>query len=180
MLSFNNIYRWDYDDAGNYSSNYGQSRAYLKHDITSLLNGNIYYALRDIPANTAFSLTNWGGMANYNGIQKPHFLWIPSYNATIDHIPKVKKIQFGDGYTQRSQDGINNQLITAELIFDLRTTQEACAILHFLKARRGVESFLFSLPAPYTRGLFVCSQWQHSVPFKNNHAIRGKFDEVII
>ena len=48
-----------------------------------------------------------------------------------------------------SNDGINNILLPFTLIFDKRSNSQARAILHFLDARRGSESFIMTPPPPF-------------------------------
>jgi phage-related protein len=152
--------------------------SYSKNDIVKK-DGLYYYAVKDVPAGATFSLSQWGGYVQLNQIQnKPYFLWKPSYNSPVDHAPRVKVIQFADGYEQRIPDGINNTLLTLNLNFELRDSNEARAILHFLYTRKAVETFAFTPPAPYADvKLFVCKEWTHNEVFFNNHSIRAKFEE---
>jgi phage-related protein len=154
---------------------------YQKNEIVKK-DGLYYYALRDIPSNTSFSTTYWGGVAQLNAVTfKPEFIWKPSYNSPADHSPKVRSIQFADGYEQRIPDGLNNNLLILNLTFELRDLPEAAAILHFLHTRKGSESFVFTPPAPYAeRKKFICKDWSHNEVFFNNHSIRAKFEERVV
>jgi phage-related protein len=167
MLSIFNVTEWD------------QGRVYQQNDAV-LKAGKYYYALRDVPASQLFNSFYWGGYPTTPATPtaKPVFIWKPSYNVSVNHTPRIKSIQFGDGYEQRIQDGINNQLLNLEMSFDLRTRQESSAILHFFYARNGVESFLYTPNAPYgTQKKFICKEWAHSELFLDNHSVRVKFEE---
>ncbi len=134
---------------------------------------------------TLYNFTNnfanlWGGLAlDTNGETKPEFIWVPSYNLTVNNNPRVKSIKFGDGYEQRLKDGINNSLLELDLSFENRSLSMTTAILHFLYTRQGTESFLFTPLSPYaTQKRFVCRSWTDTFVFYDNYTIRAKFEEV--
>ena len=145
-----------------------------------------YYALQDIywnqnwdPEDALHGATYWGGMTNYNGRHKPNFIWKSSYNASSQKAPVVKSIRFGDGYEQRIKDGVSHNLLLADLEFAQRSETETSAILHFLEARGGTESFVFKPSPPYDKaGLYVCRNWSSSYVFYDNYSIKGQFEEV--
>lgn len=156
------------------------NQAYKKHDFVVYEDGLIYYALLDLGAGTEWNTSYWGGVTYVNGEYVPEFIWKPSYNNNVAFAPRVLSIQFGDGYEQRVADGINNSLINLDYNFDLRSTNEATAILHFLNYRKSVESFYYTPPAPYSsRLLFICKEWSHTEIFYNNHSVRTRFEQRI-
>jgi phage-related protein len=57
--------------------------------------------------------------------------------------------RFGDGYSQRLPDGINNTLLMLDLSFRGRSQSEILEISEFLSAHRGAYSFQFAVPAPF-------------------------------
>tara|TARA_R110002051_G_C8691599_1_gene493132 strand:- start:627 stop:1217 length:591 start_codon:yes stop_codon:yes gene_type:complete len=141
-----------------------------------------YYALADT-SGTVFpesDTANWGG---YTTVGKnkfvPLFLWKPSYNISTKHNPRVNVVKFGNGYEQRNQDGLFSGLIGMDITFEKRTEKEARAILHFLKARKSVESFsIKELPNLYgdnTAGgyvkRFVCPSFSSNYVFYNNYTV---------
>jgi phage-related protein len=153
-------------------------------------NVKYYYALKDLAANTSVTdTTSWGGItkrtgnANIDGSDTmPEFLWVPSYNISVNSSPKSNKIVFGNGYEQRFQDGIYNNLIKLDVSFEMRGDLESRAILHFLKARKGVESFLVkNLPPIYADGnykkRFYCPSFSSRFTFHGNHSIKATFIE---
>lgn len=161
-------------------STWSNSTTYNIHDIVKY-NSLFYYAkmgnnLNKIPnENSVF----WGGTKVYNGIIKPHFIFTPSYNHSVNIEPRVRNVQFGDGYEQSIPDGINNTLMVLEVNFDLRSEHEARAINHFLEKRRGSESFVFTPTPPYNlEKLFKCRGWSSNFVFYDNYSIRCRFDEV--
>jgi phage-related protein len=162
---------------------------YSKNDIvlgdgsvSGTTSGKFYYNLGNgnliRPDNTG-GQAYWGGSTIHNGSPKSHFFWKPSYSASLNKNPKVKSIRFGDGYEQRVQDGINNNLAFLDLTFDNRSEIEAAAILHFLEIRKGQESFVFTPHAPYNKaGLYLCRGWDSSFVFYDNYSIKLQLEEV--
>ena len=148
-----------------------------------------YYALKNVPQNGGISITDdayWGGYKAVTTNSKktiPEFLWTPSYNVSVNHQPKVNSIVFGNGYEQRIPDGIYSTLISINLSFDMRTESESRAIVHFLKTRKGTESFAVkNLPAIYQDGdayskRFICSTFNSNFSFADNYNIKATFNE---
>lgn len=168
--------------------NWANSTSYNVNDIVKY-NSSYYYALISHTSHASKTFPNvlvdnpelWGGVGidPVNSASKPQFIWIPSYNSNTNTTPRVKKIQFGDGYEQRIRDGINSILLDIDLPFDNRSDAEATAILHFLHEKEATKSFLFTHSPPYnTVKRFVCRSWTHSRVFYDNNSIKVKFEEV--
>jgi phage-related protein len=165
-----------------YSVNtWSSSTTYNIHDFVKY-GDKYYYSLINGNNNNAPSDTSlyWGGVTSYNGQTKPKFIFKPSYNNSVSFTPAAKLIRFGDGYEQRVSDGIHNTLLGLNLIFDLRTETETSAINHFLKERKGVESFVYTPQVPFDYAkLFVCREWETTNIFFNNYTIQARFEEVV-
>ncbi|WP_223644380.1 phage tail protein [Corallococcus sp. EGB] len=71
------------------------------------------------------------------------FPYTPDYGAQADSVPRVRKAQFGEGYTQRSGDGLNPVLRRWALQFSSLSKVDADGLEAFLRARAGVEAFEF-------------------------------------
>lgn len=74
------------------------------------------------------------------------FLYAPSFSIPSTMMPRVRRAQFGDGYEQRSQDGINVLLQKWSLTFENRAKSDADEIEGFLRAHGGVTAFEFVAP----------------------------------
>ncbi|WP_375745373.1 phage tail protein [Corallococcus interemptor] len=74
------------------------------------------------------------------------FPFTPDYGAQADSVPRVRKAQFGEGYTQRSGDGLNPVLRRWARQFSSLTKLDADSLESFLRARVGVEPFEFVTP----------------------------------
>ena len=139
-----------------------------------------YYSLNDGNTDTpSASSASWGGVSSFNGITKPKFVWRTNYAPLAQHEPSTLNIQFEGGYSQRITTEINSDLLKLNVSFELRTEKEAAAIIHFLFAKNGRESFLFTPSPPHDlQKLFICRQWNDAYLFYNNHKIDAIFQEV--
>ena len=63
------------------------------------------------------------------------FTYMPDWGATPELTPRVRSVQFGDGYSQDAPDGLNPILPTWKLNFTKRTQAEAQAIYSWLVAQ---------------------------------------------
>ena len=163
-------------------------RTYKTHDIvTHSLNGKkkYFYSLQDHSSDggstPGLNSAYWAGHSYHllTSKLKPSFIWRPSYNLVVSATPLVIRTKFGDGYEQRTIDGINSLLLEADLSFEARGSKETAAILHFFSARKAQESFLLTLPHPYDLPkLYVCRAWSSNYVFYDNYSIRAKIEEV--
>jgi len=144
-----------------------------------------YYCIKTVAASSNISHANatyWGGWTISNYASIPHFIWTPSYNLSVNHNPRTNSVVFGNGYEQRTPDGIYTGLIKMDVTLDLRNQAESSAILHFLKTRKGVESFIIkNLPPIYADGTykkrFVCPNFNSNFTFHDNYSIKTTFVE---
>jgi phage-related protein len=164
---------------------------YSKYNRVLGSDGKYYYSIIDSnlgagnnPVTPANLQVNWDGYILLNSVLYPNFFWKPSYTSKILNSPKVKINSFGNGYQQRVQDGLNNNLIEFSLAFDNRSENETVSILYFLKQRAGNESFIYNLPTIYAKSnlnlntSFICLQWTVDFVSYNNYSINTQFIEV--
>mgnify|MGYP001188565944 FL=1 len=162
---------------------------FVENDIREYpSNSNQYwYSLRDATSDSStptVGSVQWGGRTTFaiqsasNTTNVPEFIWTPSYNQSAEISPRVLTVRFGDGYTQRTPDGINNNLLNLDLTFENRSEKEATAIAHFLNVRRGAEAFAYTPPSPYaTQKLFICKSFSSTFVFNDNFTVSAKFEE---
>lgn len=84
------------------------------------------------------------------------FTWDPQ-TASKTVTPRVLKAEFGDGYTQRTGDGINNSPREYALTFQA-VAATIFAIDAFLQAENGVTAFDWT-PPDGTVGRWICESW---------------------
>ena len=105
------------------------------------------------------------------------FSFSPSYEATEASKPRVHKFASGDGYEQRVRFGLRTDPKEWSLTFMNRTDTERDAILAFLEARAGVESFDWTSPRGIA-GKYVCEEWDANLLNYNNNTVTAKFRQV--
>jgi len=105
------------------------------------------------------------------------FTYTASFEATESSKPRVRKFQAGDGYEQRIRFSLHTDPKEWSLIFSERTDTERDAILAFLEARAGVESFDWTTPRGIT-GKYVCEEWQVTLSAYNFNTIQATFRQV--
>lgn len=105
------------------------------------------------------------------------FDWAPTlsnYSGTTT--AKARSAQFDDGYQQRVADGINN----ISSVFNLQWIGDETkirAILAFLRARAGAESFFWTPPLWDDAGLFYSETWSEPVPNGTQYTITATFQQ---
>lgn len=91
---------------------------------------------------------------------KQIFTWFPDEGSSLSAQPAVETTKFGDGYELRTSFSINTTPDKWSLTFT-RAAVEAKAILAFLKAHGGKDSFAWETPNQED-GLYVCREWKLS------------------
>lgn len=84
--------------------------------------------------------------------------------------------RFGDGYTQRSSDGINPVRRDWTLVFGQITDATSAAIDSFLEANVG-QSITWTPPGG-TALKFVCNDWSRQVNGPDKNQMQAVFEQV--
>jgi phage-related protein len=84
----------------------------------------------------------------------------PTYQTSTGEKPRVLRAEFGDGYSQRTIDGLNSLKVEGTLNFDGLTVEQADDIIDFCRARNGSEAFYFTLPREDDPRKFICTDWK--------------------
>jgi phage-related protein len=174
---YDNILSWDSGTSYNkFNIVKGSDNRYYYSRINSNTNNN--------PTTASNLQSSWDGYISLNGTLYPNFWWKSSYNLNVNNKPRLKINQFGNGYQQRVNDGLNNSLIEFRIIFENRNETETVSILHFFSERNGQESFVYNLPTIYSKSnsnlntRFVCFEWNSNYISYNNYSIEATFLEV--
>lgn len=101
----------------------------------------------------------------------------PTYGAQKTSQPKIRQVQFGDGYVQRLTFGLNQDLKTWNLTFEVSET-DADTIETFLEARGGSEYFTWTPPDETTSYKWICLNWSKTIPYLNRATIQATFQQV--
>jgi phage-related protein len=106
------------------------------------------------------------------------FTWAADYGASKEKKPVVKRIQFGDGYSQRATFGLNTSPQKWSLRFSSISTSVADAIDAFLEAAGGVSTFDWTPPDTVTAGKFICESWTRTIDRFGLYTITATFEQV--
>ena len=111
-----------------------------------------------------------------NGVPPP-----AHYGTSREAAPKLRSVQFGDGYEQIAPDGLNHNLLKLDVSFSTLTAAERAALCAFLDARGGHEPFKWTGPAPYdVEKFYRCREWQEGWDEFDKETVSARFDEVVI
>ena len=105
------------------------------------------------------------------------FDWISDYGIQTNAKPRIREAQFGDGYSQRSADGLNSHRRTWNLKFTARRGVYADAIDDFLKARKGGVEWFWWTPLRSPPVKVTCRTWNKEEHSFNNVDITAEFVE---
>lgn len=83
----------------------------------------------------------------------------PFYSSTASMEFRTREANFGDGYTQRSGDGLNTEIETIPLIWNTLTESEYNTIIDFLKEREGYKAFNFTAPGQSSSKKWICKKY---------------------
>ena len=105
------------------------------------------------------------------------FTYVPDYGASVTYKPAVTKIQFGDGYSQRTAQGINSVKRVWQLSFNNRSTADSDAMLAFFASMKGATSFDWTPPTGVV-GKFICQEWSSNASAYEGWNVSATFEEV--
>ena len=102
----------------------------------------------------------------------------PVFSAIKTSNPKIRRVQFGDGYEQRVRFGLNQNPKEWSLTFD-QTTEDANVIAAFLDARAN-DSNSFDWTPPYETQSYkwVCESWTREIYNPHRARINATFRQV--
>lgn len=108
---------------------------------------------------------------------------IPDKTLTRNNRPRVIKIQFGDGYEQRVQEGINNITQNFSVTFNNRPKAEIDDIMAFLDNKAGTTAFDFTYPDTNASGnertvKVVCEDYSQTYSFDDFYSCTATFRRV--
>lgn len=102
----------------------------------------------------------------------------PSQGSGVNLKPRVNEVKFGDGYSQRSPDGLNNLPASYNLMWKNITETERVTLCAFLLARKGSESFDWVTPNSGGTFKFICRDWSWTYGEYNLVDLRATFEQV--
>ncbi|CAJ0610674.1 unnamed protein product [Cylicocyclus nassatus] len=102
---------------------------------------------------------------------------IPSVGSSVNSSARVLVADFGDGYSQRAADGINNIDTTVSLQWNNLTGTQANSIDNFFMQMGGYESFYYTLPTESIAKKWTCEKWDKS--YQTGELMAEKIKSVI-
>ena len=110
--------------------------------------------------------------------QGNEFTWIPSYGSDSESEHKILDAAFGDGYRLRAGIGINSIADSWNLNFMHRSGLEKSAIIDFLRARSGGQSFYWKPYDDITTIMVFCKKWKSVADEYDSFNITCVFERV--
>ncbi len=107
----------------------------------------------------------------------------PDKQFTRTNNPRVHLVQFGDGYEQRLQNGINSLNQEISVSFATRPKAEIDDLVAFFESLAGVTKFRFDI-ADTNAGSdtetikVVCSEWEQSWEYDDYYTLDATFRRV--
>ena len=108
---------------------------------------------------------------------------VPDRTFTQAYKPNVLKVQFGDGYEQRIQEGINNIKHTFSVTFNNRPKADIDDITAFFINKGGTTAFNFTYPDSNIGGgektvKVVCEDFNQSYSYDDFYSCTATFRRV--
>ncbi|WP_266032587.1 phage tail protein [Brucella intermedia] len=97
--------------------------------------------------------------------------------SSISSKPRVRRAQFGDGYSQRSGDGLNANGVKFEATFSVLLDSEARQILNFFEERKGYLPFWWTVPGEITPRQWIATEWRKSFTGPTTRGISAMLEE---
>lgn len=154
---------------------YNSGQVYEKYDLVqnsgyyvSFIDGN----LNNIPTG---SDSNWKKFGDYNLDIKD--LWQPSYDSANNYSPIIKEIRLDNGYTDRAQNGLNDNKFNFEANYLERSEKEAQSLVAFLEFMGSKYAFKYTVPI-YNESLsFVAKNYKIKYDGFDRFSITAIFEE---
>jgi hypothetical protein len=140
---------------------------------------NFWFAKRDIPSGTAFSLNDWTRDFNYP-IKLPY---------QISSKFEVVQLNYRNSFVQNIKTKNNSHIIKDHTIkFENITTNQCRSMLFFLEKKCGYRRFIFYYPVgDFDSGfgepiynkykVFICTKWNHLFKYHDCHDIEMTITE---
>ena len=96
---------------------------------------------------------------------------------TRQSTPKIHTMNFGDGYSQRITDGINNLQQTMNVSFSTRPKAEIDDLVAFFESLGGVNKFEMTIDDSNGNETIkvLCQQWSQTWAFDNFYSLSATF-----
>lgn len=101
----------------------------------------------------------------------------PSTPSTKDVNPRVNTAKFGDGYSQRSEDGLNSSEETFQAQWQSLRSSDADTMEAFFRAHKSTP-FLWTVPLESVQRKWVAAKWSRGYVGGDTVSLSATFTEV--
>lgn len=105
------------------------------------------------------------------------FTFTPSYTTEVSYKPRVRIVEYGDGYSQRAIEGLNPISEVWNLVFDVRDDLTTSDVVQFLIDHTGL-AFDWISPNRTLPIKVICNEWQRVYTTNGINGIRATFTQV--
>jgi len=102
----------------------------------------------------------------------------PSLSSSKSVKARILKNEFGDGYSQRAADGLNNTPATWTLTWIGQVYTDMDTLEAFFEARGGWDTIEWTPYREATEKKFICTEWSRSFQGASNDTITAKLEQV--
>lgn len=102
----------------------------------------------------------------------------PDLPLTGTPTPRVNFFQQGDGYSQRTKDGLNSVDDSVTVTWGKLTKTRFDSMVAFFNARAGAEAFLWTEPGEAAPRKWICNKWPRTHKPAARYALTATFQEV--
>lgn len=102
----------------------------------------------------------------------------PSFGLTKSQSYRVLKANFGDGYSQRSADGLNTEQETFDPTWNNMTYTQYQRLSSYLATRKGFRAFLWQSPMDGEQKPYICESFSTTIVSYRVYTVSAKFTRV--
>lgn len=102
----------------------------------------------------------------------------PDYSSQLKKKPRVHKVAFGDGYEQRTADGLNANPDGWDLTWEELTKSEVLTLMTFFDGLAGVTAFTWQSPYAAAAKKYVSELWTVTPISDNVHNLTATIYQV--
>lgn len=108
----------------------------------------------------------------------PHPSIIPSFGSRKLTKTRVLRANFGDGYSQRAIDGLNQQRDEWTVSFNNLSDADADTLVAFYEQQAGSSYFTWTPPREATSKKWIVSEWQRTPNTGDFDTVTAKYEQV--
>jgi phage-related protein len=101
-----------------------------------------------------------------------------SYAVPSNVQAQILQNKFGDGYSERAAQGLNNESQVWQLSWNNRPISDIDTIEAFIKAAGGYQSFYWTPPRGSAPLLFFCQKWSRTYSGPKSDDFSATFEQV--